>query len=152
MGTKILNILSHLSVICGFCLLVYFGFLFLVPVKVISYASDMNHTVKDTYYTGESLTTRAHFTKYKAITAKVSQSFVDGVVFQLPIREGTYAVGSYNGIDSSITVPAVLPTGKYHLESVITFKVNHFQDVVYTIRSNDFTVINTKDLNDTTLR
>jgi len=152
MGTKILNILSHLSIIWGFCLLVYFAILFLVPVKVIDYASDMTHTTKSVYYTGEVLTTHAHFTKYQNITAKVSQSFVDGVVFQLPVREGTYAIGTFNGIDASVTVPIVLPTGKYHLESVVTFRVNHFKDVTYTLNSNEFMVINTKDLNDTTLR
>jgi len=146
MGTKFLNTLSHLGIVGGFIALVCFAYLTLWPINIISYAPDMTHTLRDTYYAGDVLTTKAHFTKYVAITAKVSQSFVDGVMYQLPIREGTYAVGSYNGIDSSVTIPPVLPSGKYHLESVITFRINYFRDIVYTLKSNDFMIINVKDL------
>ena len=106
----------------------------------------MTHTTKQVYVAGEQLTRIIHYTKYLPIKADVVESFVDGIIYQLPLRQGDFPVGHHEFIDESVNIPDKLPSGKYYLEGNITFKVNHFRDITYKIKSNQFEVINLKEI------
>lgn len=144
MLTKYIHWLSAITLGLALTLMLYFSYLLLWPFKVLDLKSDCFQTIKSVYYAGEPLTYRLHYVKYNSLSASVYQAFVDGTVFQLPDRTTDNPMGEQNFISTSVTIPDTLPSGKYHLNSTMKYKVNAFREISYSARSNDFEIINLK--------
>jgi hypothetical protein len=75
-----------------------------------------------------------------AIPGVIDRQFIDGIVYQVPTFTTNRSIGCTNTIEY-VYVPKALPEGTYHIDNTITYKPNPIRTVIYTVRTNNFTVI-----------
>ncbi|CAK0748917.1 hypothetical protein CCP3SC15_150007 [Gammaproteobacteria bacterium] len=140
MITRIIHWLSAVTLGSAIVLIFYFSYLLLWPIEVCYFYPDSFITTKTVYQSRDILTYRTHIRKNINLSAVVIQSFVDGIVHQLPDRITNNPVGESDFINTSVVIPPGLPLGKYHFTTTVVYKINAFRDVTYTFKSNEFEI------------
>jgi hypothetical protein len=110
------------------------------PYKVIDWRVDHLEMTQKTYKVGEKLSFHTSFCKHYDFENQNFFTIVDGVSYPIPFPDTKRAKGCYDFINTSLEVPN-LPSGLYHLDLVIVYKVNPFREVSYKIDSTEFKII-----------
>lgn len=138
---KFIYIFSVVTISIAFLMMGYFFYLFFYPFKTIEFASNSFTTVKTEYRQGEIFTYRVAYQKYLDSPAKVIRSFVNGIVYQLPIVITNNPKGVQDFINASVQIPEELPPGTYHMEMTVIYQVNSFREIIHKVSTNNFQVL-----------
>lgn len=112
----------------------YWSFFPYNPLVINTYRVQQK-TVKS----GSHMTYEIDFCKNMALSAEVTRSFVNGIVF----NTDTITINNPAGCKTnfvSIQVPQEIPSGVYRLRSTWVYKVNPIRDIVITMDTNTFEI------------
>lgn len=121
--------------------LVLHGYWLFRDYNVLEWKIEKYEMQKETYLVGEPLTYRTAFCKFGDYESVRVFTIVDGVSYLLPQQLSKADEGCYDFISSTIATPN-LPSGKYHIESVIIYHVNPLRTVEYRMGSGEFYIEN----------
>lgn len=104
-----------------------------------------NFIPKNTFYSGEQLTFGIDFCKNIDVEGKMYGTYVDGVKIDMPVVEvKTQSLGCHRRIASNYIVSAILPSGEYHFEVDVAYKVNPLRTVHVKYQTQKFNIIQVK--------
>jgi hypothetical protein len=102
-------------------------------------------STKSEYYPGEDVKLRFVLTKDRILPGTVAWRLISDdtrEVFAFASRPPTIKNTGYTDQNVHIlTLPSRIDPGRYHLEGVANYILNHNKTVSYTLRSNSFTVL-----------
>jgi hypothetical protein len=130
------------TLVLAFGLLALVAFWLLYPYKIVTYKTtpfrivETNKSAKQ----GGALSYEYDYTKYIDVPAEVSKQFIDGLIFQSEGPITRKLVGSGH-VHSEIQIPETLPSGKYRLRIIATYRVNPIRTIVITNETEQFTVM-----------
>jgi hypothetical protein len=88
---------------------------------------------------GSTLVFTQKYNKETNAPGTVTRHFVDGISFDAGTTPADAKAGS--GVSmKAIPVPTTLPAGKYHIRTIVTFKVNPIREITYEYRTPSFLV------------
>ena len=125
------------SAIILICLVFYW---LVCPYNVAKF-SPVHPVYPKTVKAGGQIVLTVDFCKYTKHIPLVSRSFVDGVIYHVP---EVYAIGNDTGCytkNISVSVPKILPTGTYHINTIYKYQVNPIRTIDIKTVSEEFEVI-----------
>lgn len=105
-----------------------------------------NFVQKTKFKTGETLNYAFEYCKNRNIPAEMYGSFIDTVKIDMPVIKIKSPIGCGKIISSNYKIPLILPSGKYHFEVELIYQVNPIREVRVKYRTQDFQIINTKNI------
>jgi hypothetical protein len=108
-----------------------------IPIKTDTFVVK---TEKDVYRIGDPVAVRWNYCKGVDTTSTISINLIDGIVYMLPNGHSTRPIGCYDNYTVVTEIPKAIPTGTYHLEAVIHFRVNPVKNIDYKASSNTFKI------------
>lgn len=97
-------------------------------------------TEKDDYKIGEPVAVKWNYCKEVNNTSTISINLIDGIVYMLPNTYSTREIGCYNSYTVVTEIPKAIPSGVYHLTSIVHFKINPVKSIDYKVESNKFKI------------
>lgn len=111
------------------------------PYHLVDFKADKFPVSPKVVQSGKSITYTVDYCKYTNITATVSRSFADGIIFPLQVQTTDRPKGCHVG-NISIMVPRTLEPGEYFLIIQYRWKVNPLREISITKNTESFTVTN----------
>ena len=137
---KILNCISFASIGMGFAFIITLLFWYSYPYKPLVINHQPFHISTREVKQGGLLIYEIDYCKNTDTVSTVSRSFVNGLLFTMPIVEGSNKRGC--GVNNVfLQLPPDLPAGDYVLEINYTYRMNPIKDVSVKVSSEHFTVV-----------
>lgn len=89
---------------------------------------------------GELLTYKVDYCKFTDLSAQVTKSFVNDIIYTMPTQLGTHGKGC--GVEYiSVITPKELPQGDYFLKIKFVYQVNPMREMKVEVKTEQFTII-----------
>jgi len=141
MKDKILYWLAIGTILLTMGTIFYVFYLLFYPFKTFEVLNSPFPLVKKELKRGEAILYRTSFCRYTDISATIIQQIINETIISLPIIQAESPKGCFEKIISNIKVPSEISSGKAYLNITFVFKVNPLRDIIYTARTEEFTVI-----------
>lgn len=89
---------------------------------------------------GGTLSYTSDYCKHISLTAIVSRTFVNGLIFITPPSITKRPNGCHT-ISVEVSIPHELPAGTYHLENIYSYQVNPIRTVTVSQNTEEFEVV-----------
>ena len=130
---------SWLSIMAGAIFILLLTFWLVFPYRPIEF-QDVEFSVKNTMVQrGKMLFYTANYCKYMKLSAKVTRSFVNSIIYVTPTTITDRPMGC-NSLVIGTTVPQELPPGTYKAEMSYQFQVNPIRTVIVKMTTEEFEV------------
>lgn len=135
---KILNCLSYLTLVTSFGLLILIGYWLNYPYKPIEFKSMkiLTPIVKQ----GGILKYDVDYCKYMALSAEVTRTFNNGIIYATPTTISNNPTGCHV-VTIFVIIPPELPATKYTITMRYEYQVNPLRKVEYKVTSDVFQII-----------
>lgn len=127
------------TIFFGIITILFVTFLLVYPYKVIEFQK-VDITKQKTVKSGGYLQVTQNYCKYMNLPAEVSRSFVDNVIYQVPVFTTNRKIGCNSSIEY-IYVPKALPAGKYYIETIYRYQVNPLRKIEIKAKTSTFEII-----------
>lgn len=136
---RITSVLTYVIIVLAFAGLFVGAFWYMYPYNVITFNGDF--VVKQPMVRqGGYLEYTSSYCKHMDITAIITRSFVDGIVYTTPSSTTNRDAGCHT-MGVGINVPEGLPPGEYHIEILFEYRVNPIRTIVYKNNTKKFVVL-----------
>jgi hypothetical protein len=123
---------------------ILFGYWYFIDGEFVNIPITSNtlvvQTEKEIYQIGDPVAVKWNYCKGVSTTSTISINLIDGIVYMLPNGHSTRPIGCYDNYTVVTEIPKAIPTGNYHLEAVIHFRVNPVKNIDYKASSNTFRI------------
>lgn len=142
--------MTHLLLLCtallivGSAVLFYYGFLDgKVFNPVIEFQSDVSSlkTEKEEYHIGEMVRAHLDFCKIRNISASIQWTLVDDFLITFDADERGVPPGCHTTIFEIKKVPDIAHSGTYRFEGLLSYKLNGWNTVTYSLKTQEFRVV-----------
>ncbi len=137
---KLLSVISVLTFIVAFFMLLLFGYWYNYPYKTLVFNDSVFPVITKTVKQGGTLKYTSKYCKFVRLPAVTSRSFANDLVFSTPEMTTDRESGCHT-IIVAVPIPRELPGGKYHLENTYTYRVNPIRTIVIKHNTEDFIII-----------
>ena len=137
---KFFYLIAWVSIFSVIGMVILFTYWYVYPYKVIEFGKGNETFVESTVHAGGYLQMHRVSCKYTDLPIRVSRQFIDGIVYQVPEFMTNIPKGCHDNIEY-VFVPETLPIGDYHINAVLTVRVNPIRTMTFTVKSPVFTVI-----------
>lgn len=135
--------LTHTFIYIAFGIIVFiwlvFMFWWLYPYKIVEMKQPYEVLTPEVKQ-GEILIYKQDYCKYTSKVPTVQRYFVDGLIYAMAEASPTLKEGCRTNL-ASILVPRNLPTGKYYMRTIVTYKVNPIRNIIFEFSTDEFRVI-----------
>jgi len=108
--------------------------------KPIVYEENFLQPSKKEYTAGETFTVYWKFCKYTDQKATITANLVDGYTYYFPLISGSRPKGCYDSVDAVGLIPLDVPSGNYHAEFSVSYRVNPKKIKTYHITTKEFII------------
>ena len=137
---KLLNCLSFATLFSAFVFIVILTYWSAYPYKPLVINKQPFHVISKEVKAGGILNYEIDYCKNTTLVSHISRSFVNGLLFTMPVVEGANKLGC--GVNNILMkVPEELPAGEYTLEINYKYQVNPIREISVKIKSEPFRVI-----------
>lgn len=133
-------ILSIFAIGMGIITVLTVLFWLLYPYNPIVFNDSVFPILNKTVKAGGRLSYTSDYCKYTNLTAVVSRTFVNGLIFITPPSITKRPSGCHM-ISVEVPIPHELPPGKYHLENIYSYQVNPIRTVTVFQNTEEFEVV-----------
>ncbi len=137
---NILHIISFITLLSAFILMLIFGFWFLYPYHPAEFTEDNFKVYPTEIKPGQNLTMVIPYCKYSSLPATIDQRFIDSLIYIRP----TFSVDNPTGchtIKVSVPIPYGLPPERYVIEQIVTYRVNPIREIKIMAHSESFQIV-----------
>ena len=138
---KLWQIYAWGTVLITFVFLLIVGYWQFYPYKTVVFNDKVFPVVTKEVKRGENLVYLSKACKYSNVIVEISRSFVDDLVYDMPITTSNRELGCSTSV-VNIFVPQSLPVGTYYLRSRYYYQVNPIRTIVINQDTEVFKVIN----------
>ncbi|OGO14258.1 MAG: hypothetical protein A2Y53_03890 [Chloroflexi bacterium RBG_16_47_49] len=137
---KLMYTLSFLTITSGvmFGLVIIYWMVF--PYRVIEWNSDYFPIVTKTATQGGSITFIADYCKYRDMSATISRSFINDIIYTTPESTTQRQTGCHV-VNIVVPIPQELPPGNYYIQTVYKYDVNPIRSITLIHNTDQFTVV-----------
>lgn len=141
---RTLYILSMITILMAMGLMILCMYWYFYPYKILDFKDPKFPVITKKIHQGGVLKFQSRFCKNMDIPAETSGSFINGIVFNVPMVTTNRDTGCKywdKGLEISISIPSELPIGKIHFQRIYRFKVNPIRTITYTHSTETFEII-----------
>lgn len=133
-----LMIFSNIFAMVLLGIFTYWG---IFPLKVLEFERTNFKVLTKQVKPDGVLKYESYICKYADVTATVTRSFINGVIFSTPSFESNRKPGCSKEV-ISVKVPPELEPGKYYLRNTYVYRLNPIRTVTFIHQSEMFEIIN----------
>lgn len=137
--SKIWQMYAWGTIIIAFLILFIVGFWLLYPYKTISFNTNESKVLTPEVKKGGLLNHTIDFCKYTNLSADLTRSFIDGVIYTTPTIKTSNPKGCRTN-NLYIEIPN-LPPGQYKLKIEMSYKVNPVRTIKSEIYTESFMIV-----------
>ena len=121
-------------------LCVYMLYLMFWPFKTVVYHKVPFPVLKKTVCIGEELLFEVQYTRYSSVTTEQTVTIVNDMVHYIPGTLINAPMGSRTGT-GRVLIPHGIVPGTYHLEIMLTWRINPLRTIQRRVSSEPFQVV-----------
>jgi len=112
---------------------------YLYPYNIIEFQDAQFPVEKTVVYQGEEISYTSRYCKYMDLSAVVTRSYIDTLIYTMPSTVTKRMMGCHNMVFSTV-IPNKLPAGKYYIHMVYKYDVNPIRTIIVEHDSESFEV------------
>jgi hypothetical protein len=136
----ILKAISCFAIFSAFLFIFILIYWYSYPYKILTFQEGNGDLIETTVKSGGYLRIHQHACKHKDLLSTVDRRFVDSIEYQVPIFAMNSPLGCSDHVEL-VYIPKALPIGKFHIRTIITYKVNPLRKITYLVQTKEFEIV-----------